>query len=352
MSVSPLADILERYATPFLREYGHRLDEGHRHAFSAMRRCRTEHYGQLHWQCPSCEQTRTVFRSCGHRSCHRCQNPDNTRWLERQRAKLLPVGYFLVTFTLPAECRTLAWHHQSALYALLFECAVGTCRDFARRDKHLHGEIGQSAVLHTHTRRLDYHPHVHLIIPGGAIDQHGRCWRTPKGRYLFSHKALAKVFRARMLEGLNAAGLLPSTALPERWVVDCRRVGSGEPALKYLSRYLYRGVISERQVIADDGESVTFAYRDARSGQSMTRTLSGPAFLWLLIQHVLPTGFRRVRDYGFLHGNARSSLIRVQWFLNVAIIAPLARPRPPLGCPHCGEPMRLTGFVPPPRLSG
>ena len=121
MSVPSLVDTLERYATPFLKAYGHRLGDGHRHAFSAMRRCRTAHYGQLSWQCPSCEHTRTVFRSCGHRSCPRCQNHDNTRWLERQQAKLLPVGYYLVTFTLPAECRALAWHNPELLYGLLFD---------------------------------------------------------------------------------------------------------------------------------------------------------------------------------------------------------------------------------------
>jgi len=352
MSVPSLVDTLERYATPFLKTYGHRLGDGHRHAFSAMRRCRTAHYGQLSWQCPSCEHTRTVFRSCGHRSCPRCQNHDNTRWLERQQAKLLPVGYYLVTFTLPAECRALAWHNPELLYGLLFDGAVGTCRDFARRDKHLQGEIGLSAVLHTQTRRLDYHPHVHVIIPGGAIDARGRCWRTPKGRYLFSHKALATVFRARVLEGLRAAGLAPATPLPKRWVVDCRHVGTGEPALKYLSRYLYRGVIGDEQLVADDGDSVTFAYRDGKSGKRMTRTVSGPRFVWLIIQHVLPTGFRRVRDYGFLHGNARRKLLRVQWFLKVPIVVRVARPRPPFPCSRCRAPMRTDGFVPPQRLSG
>lgn len=152
--------------------------------------------------------------------------------------------------------------------------------------------------------------------------------------------------------GLKAAGLRPSQPLPPKWVVDCRRVGTDEPALKYLSRYLYRGVISERQLIADDGKSVTFEYRDGKSGKPMTRTVNGPRFIWLIIQHVLPTGFRRVRDYGFLHGNARRKLLRVQWFLNVAIVRPLERARPPLPCLHCRAPMRVAGFVPPQRQSG
>ena len=346
-------ETIERHASDFVHHYGHRLGDEHRHALSAMRRCRTEYYGQLQWQCTGCEHTRSTFRSCGHRSCQRCQNPDNTCWLERQQAKLLPVDYFMVTFTLPAQCRGVAWKNQREMYTLLFEAAVSTCRDFARNDKHLHGEIGQSAVLHTQTRRLDYHPHVHVIIPGGAIDAKQRCWRTPKARYLFAHKALAKVFRARMLEGMKTAGLMPEDPMPDTWVVDCRAIGNGLPALKYLSRYLYRGVISEKQLVSDDGQSVTFRYRDGQTQQWKTRTVSGAHFVWLLIQHVLPSGFRRVRDYGFLHGNAKAKLIRVQWFLKVSLSpTPLPRQRPGLLCNLCKASMRVIGVSLPRRLSG
>uniref|UniRef100_UPI003D34E5D3 IS91 family transposase n=1 Tax=Granulosicoccus sp. 3-233 TaxID=3417969 RepID=UPI003D34E5D3 len=197
------------------------------------------------------------------------------------------------------------------------------------------------------------HPHVHLIIPGGAIDAAAHRWRTPKGKFLFSHKALATVFRARMLEGMKQAKLLPQSTLPETWVVDCRAVGNGLPALKYLARYLYRGVISESQLLCDDGEMVTFRYLDAQTQQWKTRTVDGAHFLWLLIQHVLPRGFRRVRDYGFLHGNSRRKLLLVQWVLKVSLaaIAP-PRPRPELHCPHCTIPMRFTGISLPKRLSG
>lgn len=347
-----LQQTIEHYAVDFLTRYGHRLRDEHRHALAAMRRCRTEENGQLHWQCPDCDYSQNTCRSCGHRSCQRCQNHDNTRWLERQQAKLLPVDYFMVTFTLPAECRGVVWSNQRKMYALLIETAVRTCQDFARRDKQLHGEIGQSAVLHTQTRRLDYHPHVHLIIPGGAIDVAGNRWRTPKGKFLFSHKALAAVFQARMLEGMRQAELLPQRTLPDRWVVDCRAIGNGLPALKYLARYLYRGVISEKQLVCDDGESVTFRYRDAKTQQWKTRTVDGAHFLWLLIQHVLPRGFRCVRDYGFLHGNARRTLIRVQWFLKVTLSVTPPQPRPIPLCPHCTEPMRITHISLPIRLSG
>ena len=114
-----LQQTIEHYAHDFLVRYGHRLRDEHRHALSAMRRCRTEHYGHTHWQCAGCQHTQDSLRSCGHRSCQRCQNHDNTRWLERQQAKLLAVDYFMVTFTLPAECRQVTWKNQREMYALL-----------------------------------------------------------------------------------------------------------------------------------------------------------------------------------------------------------------------------------------
>ena len=164
--------------------------------------------------------------------------------------KQVPAEYFLMTFTLPAEFRALAFAQQGVLYALLMRCSWETVRTFSQNDKQLQGTPGAIAVLHTNTRRLDYHPHVHLIMPAAAINGKDKRWRTKrpgkgKGAYLFCHKALAKVFRAKLLAGIEAAGLTLPGRYPEKWVVDCKSVGTGEPALTYLGRYLYRGVIRE-----------------------------------------------------------------------------------------------------------
>lgn len=341
-----LVATLTRYRTEFYRQYGHRLSDEHRHALSAMINCRTAYYGQLSWHCDHCKQKRTLFRSCGHRSCPRCQNQDNTQWLLRQQQKLLPVNYFMVTFTLPAELREVAWQSQREVYELMFNAAVSTCRDFALSDKQLRGEIGQTAVLHTQTRRLDYHPHVHVIIPAGAIDKRQRCWREKSGKFLFAQKALAKVFRARLLKGLSKQALLPQQKMAPQWIVDCRQIGSGLPALKYLSRYLYRGVIGEKQLISDDGQQVSFSYRKGGTNIKHTRTVDGPQFVWLILQHVLPRGFRRVRDYGLLHGNAKRQRLLVQWILKVAIPAtPLTQSKIGLKCKVCQKLMEFTGFI-------
>ena len=342
-----LATLIEHYLPALKAHYADRLLPGHLRAISAIRRCRTAASGQFQLRCPACATQQRHPRSCGHRSCPKCQNHAATQWLERQRAKLLPVEYFMATFTLPRELRALAWHHQTVMYNILFAAASSTLKDFGLTPRHLGAELGMSAVLHTHSRRLDYHPHVHVIVPGGGVDRARRQWKKTKGKYLFNARALATVFRARVLATVNEAGLPLPRTVPAKWVIHCTRVGSGEPALKYLSRYLYRGVVSEKNIIAHHNGMVTFRYIDASTGTTQYRSLRGEDFLWRVLQHVLPKGFRRIRDYGFLHGNATKTLALVQWVLRVVIAAGITRPRPAFTCPKCKTPMHIQGFIRP-----
>lgn len=339
-----LATIIHQYRDELEQRYGKQLLPGHRRAMDAMRRCRTPLSGQVHWACHDCNQHRDQPLSCGHRSCPKCQNQEATQWLDRQRAKLLPVDYFMVTFTLPAQLRALAWQHQTVVYRLLFDSAVSTLKDFGLNPDKLNAELGMTAVLHTHKRDKNFHPHVHIIVPGGGVNRLRRCWKKVKGRYLFNAFALATVFRARLLDGLNRAELKWPCNVPKEWVVDCCRVGHGEPALKYLSRYLYRGVIAERDILANRHGKITFRYVESETGETRTRTLAGADFLWLILQHVLPKGFRRVRDYGFLHGNAKKLLGLVQLILQVKLALPTPSKRPNVMCPKCGNPMHIASI--------
>ncbi len=344
-----LTDIIARYSKRFTDKYS--LSHDQQHALDATLHCHTPRYGEIQLQCPHCEQHQVQYPCCGHRHCHRCQNHLTTQWLERQTQKLLPLDYFMVTFTIPFELRALARKHPKTVYACLFRCAVSTLRDFALNDKKLGAEIAMTAVLHTHSRRLNYHPHVHIIVPGGCINKRNRLWKTMGGRYLFKNESLAKVFRARLLQALQSEKLVLPASIATQWVVDCAHVGKGLPALKYLSRYLYRGVIAEKNIIADDGQSVTFSYTD-NTGKHRTRTLAGEDFLSLVFQHVLPKGFRRVRDYGFLHPNAKAILHLIQQVLCTQIPEPENRPRPDYRCHHCQSPMCITVFFPPAWRSG
>lgn len=257
----------------------------------------------------------------------------------------------MVTFTLPAQLRTLAWRHQKTVYDLLIVTAAETLKTFGLNDPHLAGQTGMTCVLHTHTRRLDYHPHCHIVIPGGAVDPARRQWRKAASKYLLNGLALAKVFRGRLLAALSDAGLRV-TSTPEKWVVQCKHVGRGLPALEYLSRYLYRGVIRERQILSDQNGNVTFRYIENKSGKPQTRTLPGVEFLRMLLRHVLPKGFRRVRDYGFLHGNAKRLLQLVQMTLKVVIKTLKPKERSALRCPRCKSPMQFVQVFKPGWMSG
>jgi hypothetical protein len=335
-----MVSIINQYQDAYTRKYSKTLQPIHWNALNAIRRCRTPDSGELYVQCPDCGNAQLQPMSCGHRSCPQCQNHVATQWIERQQAKLLPVPYFMVTFTLPYELRQFVWHHQKTVYPILFSCTASTLKDFGLNPKHLGAKIGMNAVLHTHSRRLDYHPHVHAVVPGGGIDDSRRQWKKKKGKYLFNEKAMARVFRARFLDALNDLGF----SIPKVWIVNCAYVGKGITALKYLSRYLYRGVISEKNIVSNQNGQVTFRYIESKTGKTKYRTLAGEDFLHLILQHVLPKGFRRVRDYGFLHGNAKRSLLLIQMILRVSIEGIKKRIRPVFKCSRCQSPMFIVGF--------
>lgn len=338
-----LQSIVRRYGDRLQARFGASLNRDQWSAFNAIEGCRQGAYGDLILQCEDCHKHAYTPRSCGHRACNQCQYHQAQAWLERQRQKQLPVHYFMVTFTLPAELRALARRHPKVVLALLMLCAVNTLKCFGLNRAGFNAELGLCAVLHTHTRRLDYHPHVHIVLPAGGIHRTRREWRKLKSGYLFNEVALAMAFRGTMLNALQQAGLLPQR-IPKHWVAHVKKVGRGEQALQYLARYLYRGVISNHQIIDDDGTFVTFRYRDSRSGEYRTRRERGELFLYLVLLHVLPKGFRRARDYGFLHGNAKDLLKIVQWVLRVTV--PKRVKPSPATCRHCGGAMALKGFQP------
>jgi hypothetical protein len=353
-----LSTIIRLFEAEFLAQYQDSLLPSHLKALAAMKDCRTSASPAMLAQCTDCDHQVLVPHSCGHRSCPHCQHHESQQWLERQLQKLVPGQYFLVTFTLPAAFRSMAFAHQSMLYTLLIQCAWQTLSSFAHNDKQLQGTPGAIAVLHTHSRRLDYHPHVHLVVPAAAIDADKRLWRTKrskgKRRYLFNHKALAKVFRAKLLAAITGEGLSLPKGYAQKWVVDCKCVGCGEKALVYLGRYLYRGVIRERDILACENGQVTFRYRNAKTDRTATRTVSGAKFLWLILQHVLPKGFRRARNFGFLHPNSKRLIAVLQYLFGFDPRRALAfiKPRPRLACPCCGADMKIIKTRIIPSLSG
>ncbi|MCP3924195.1 MAG: transposase [Desulfobacterales bacterium] len=311
-----LSSIVDQYKYLYMSKYKNRVLPGHKKALRSILSCRTPDAGLLYVRCSECNHRDVQPVSCGHRNCPKCQNHETSRWIDRQINKLLPVPYFMVTFTLPFELRSLAYSNQRKIYSIMFKSISNTLRDFGLNRKNLGADIAMSMVLHTHNRSLDYHPHMHVIVPGGGVDKGRKQWKKKKSKYLFNQDALSKVFRARFLSALNNSKLPVPKRIPFKWVVDCSYAGGGLTAFKYLSRYLYRGVISEKNIIANKNGVVTFRYIESKTNKTRCRTLKSEDFLHLIMQHVLPKGFRRIRGYGFLHGNAKKLLFIVQLILH------------------------------------
>ena len=340
-----LALIIKEYEKEFKQKYKDHLLPGHLKAISAIKICRSSHSPKMLMQCENddCTHQTLIPHSCGHRHCPHCQNHETQVWIERQLQKQLPADYFLLTFTLPAQFRILAWYNQKLLYNKLFCCVWETLKIFCFNDRKLGGIPGAISVLHTHSRELNYHPHIHIVMPGASIDKRNRLWKKKSGKYLFNEKALAKVFRAKMLDALSGNNLQLPTHYPKDWVVHCRCVGSGEKALLYLSRYLYRGVISEKDILSCKNGKVTFRYKNSKTKKYQTKTVSAVHFLWLVFQHVLPRGFRRAREHGFLHPNSKKLIKIIQWIfrLNPQKWAGKILARKNMLCECCGALMKI-----------
>jgi len=310
-----------------------------------MQECRKHHSPYMVAECTNkqCQQHSYIPHSCGHRNCPHCQSHESQQWIENQLDKQLPAQYYLITFTLPKQLRDLAWRNQRLVFNILFSTINELLQTFTQNDKKLRGAAGFTTVLHTHSRRLDFHPHIHVVMPGASINKVDKSWRVKSGKYIFNHKALAKVFRAKILKAFVAHKLHIPPKYPRKWVVDCKNVGTGNKALIYLGRYLYRGVIQEKDILKCENGRVTFRFLNSKTKRYEIKTVPGEYFLWLIMQHILPKGFRRVRIYGFLHPCSKQLIKLLQYILRFdpAKILKTLKPRPAFLCKCCGAKMKI-----------
>ncbi|VAW90301.1 Transposase [hydrothermal vent metagenome] len=335
-----LSTLIKQFEFDYLQRYGQTCLPSHRTALSRLRDCRSEFSPRMKLECSDCEQSAYLPHSCGHRHCPHCQHHASQAWIDQQLKRRVKGNYVMITFTVPAQFRALFYTHQRDLYTLLFATVWETLQRFSQNDKQLQGTPGAIAVLHTHSRKLDYHPHLHVVMPMAAINKKQRLWRVKRGNYLFDHNALATVFRAKLLKGIKRHSLPLPTSYPKKWVVDCKAVGEGNKAIIYLGRYLYRGVIREKDIIKVENGTVTFRYKDSQTKQIEIRSVDGAKFLWLILQHVLPKGFRRSRNYGFLHPNSKL-LNSIQLVTQIYIHTLKPTPRAEIRCTCCGGRMEI-----------
>jgi hypothetical protein len=344
-----VADIFRRHGAAYRAQY--QLLPSQARALQDLEACRTAYFGGHLKQCDHCGRQVYAYHSCRNRHCPKCHGDQTARWLAQQQTRLLRCPYFLVTFTLPAELRPLAFANQKKVYGLLMRCAGAALQKLALDPQYLGGRLGALAVLHTWTRAMLYHPHVHLLVTGGGLKADGSQWlAASNSAFLMPEGALAIIFRAKLCAALKKAGLLeqvPRQVWKRKWVVHCQAAAQGKQALAYLARYVFRVAISNSRLERIDNGAVTFRYRHNRSQQLRRETVTGVEFIRRFLLHTLPRGCAKVRYYGLYSPAAKQQLEQARTLLAAAtadnardavshspLTAPLA-PAAPARCPHC-----------------
>ncbi|MFK5913603.1 MAG: IS91 family transposase [Woeseiaceae bacterium] len=282
--------------------------------------CHTSILGGLDYQCDECHHHSPRYHSCRHRHCPQCQQKASALWVEKQMDNVLPLNYFHLVFTLPHELNGWAKLHPAVIYHLLFKCAWQTLNDYSKKNNQLQGKLGMTCVLHTWGQNLMQHNHLHCLIPGGAMNGE-HAFITSRREYLYPHRALAKLFRGKMVSALRCAwktGELHrvtdigqvdetlNTLMQKDWVINTKpHLSNPETIVRYLGRYTYRTAISLSRIHSVDNTSVRFKWLDYRDNQKKIMTLDGSEFLSRFLLHILPKGFMRVRHFGYLANRVR-----------------------------------------------
>jgi hypothetical protein len=342
--VVSLAEVLGRHWPEYERQFGAQILPSHRRAVQAILACRTDALGGEVYRCASGCPDHYVYHSCNHRACPQCGQADASDWIARQKLKLLPVPYYLITFTVPEGLRAWLRSHQKLGYSLLLKESAGALQEVARVPRHLGAQLGILSVLHTWGRQLQFHPHVHCVVPAGGLREDGLRWCRPKSPDFFlPHQVLRDRFRNRLRAALQDPpdpSQIPAQVWRQKWVVDVQPAGSGEAALKYLSAYVSRTALGSQRLLTEEDGGVTFKYKGSEDQQWHTLTLTVMEFIRRFLQHILPRGFQRVRYYGWLSAAARTRWERILALLDWTIEPGLPpSPQPPSLCPHCGGPL-------------
>lgn len=310
-----VADIFRLHGARYLERFGQTMLPSHRRALRDLCNCRTAALGGQLYVCDHCGREHYVYHSCRNRACPKCHGKDTEAWLVARREELLPVAHFHVVFTLPQELRDLVRQHQKTLYPILMQAAARALMKLAADPHYVGGLIGVLAVLHTWSRTLIYHPHIHCLVPGGGLSADGQ-WRPAREGYLVPVRALSPIFRGIFLDLLAQA--LPDIAIPDSvrkqaWVVYCKPTVQGaENVLTYLGRYVHRIAITDRRILAVEDGKVTFRYQNARTHQWRTMTLTVEEFIRRFLQHVLPRGVHKVRYYGLWAPSNKDKLQQIR----------------------------------------
>jgi hypothetical protein len=337
-----VAEVIRSCLDEFLEKYGSKLTPEQRRTLQDLVSCRTAALGGHVLGCPECGHQQIAYNSCGNRHCPTCQATAAARWLEKQAAQLLPTPYFHVVFTLPDALDPIALANPRVVYDLLLRSAAETLLEVAADPNHRGAQTGVLAVLHTWGQNLQFHPHVHCVVPGGGLSPDGTRWIASPSNFFLPVRVLSRVFRGKFLAGLRAAlakgelrfgadsfERLLSAAVGTDWVVYAKPpFGGPEQVLKYLARYTHRVAISNARLLDFEDGMVRFRYKDyAHGNRKRVMTLTALEFVRRLLLHVLPTGLQRIRHYGILANRHRHE--KLTWCRRLLGSASAAEPDSP-----------------------
>lgn len=358
MSRATVTGVLRRFLPDYLRS-NPPLSRQQWRAIWAITHCRTPALGGSCFVCTPCNRLQFAYHSCNHKACPQCGSRATKQWIERETQKLVGAPYFLVTFTLPSELRASFFgHHAKEFYDIFFEAVSTALAEKLATDKNLRApHHGFTAVLHTWNQLILFHPHIHCLVPGAGLNANLKVVRVRDPKRLVHLPNLQAAFRQHMRRLMDQHGC---QADPKVWTLDwgvhIQPAGSGTAALKYLGAYVARSAINDARMLSADEHSLTFRWKDRSDhNRSRTATLPGVEFVARYLRHVLPTGLRSIRHYGFHHPRSREKRLRLKLHTGVPVHlgaspfpATLLTPVPPPCCPYCGGPTRLFVSIPAP----
>ena len=358
--IMTINEIFQAYAQEYIETFGEAMPSEHRKVINAIINCRTEYCGTMIYQCEECGQNHIVYRSCGNRHCPNCQHHKSHQWLTKQMKRQLPVHHFMITFTVPQQLRRFIRRNQRICYSALFKASSGTMKKLAADEKYIGGDLpGFLGVLHTWGRQLAYHPHIHYVVPGGALSKKEDRWHPSRSDFYLPVKAMSKIFKAKFRDEMRKSNLdshIPEEVWDQEWVVNCQAVGAGAHSVKYLATYVFKVAISNSRIIEIENHKVFFKYKKPQSNRWRTMQLDVMEFMRRFLQHVLPSGFMKIRYYGFLSPGASVPLEKLEALIELSFGFEITKPETkiePFGspiCNHCGGRLKYVASILPFKL--
>ena len=353
--MASVKDIFVEFGPEYVEKFGDAMPLEHLKVIDAIVKCRTEACGIAVYECTGCGEPHYIFRSCGNRHCPVCQHQKTFQWLETQLEKQVPGHHFMVTFTVPEGIRPFIRSHQRDAYGAMFEASSEALKKLSKDDKYVGGDTpGFFGSLHTWGRQLQFHPHIHYIVPGGAFSTEDGQWHPSRVDFFLPVHALSKIYKAKFQDSMIKKGLfdrIPADVWKIDWNVNIQAVGAAEHSVRYLAPYVFKVAISDHRIVSIEDRKVTISYKKPGSSRNRHLTLDVMEFMRRFLQHVLPSGFMKVRYYGFMNSNSSVDLDEIRGAIEVCYGFEIQMPEfekkssEPMYCPKCGSPLKYSYSV-------